>query len=254
MDRTSPASTTPNANANAYTNANANACAPRTDSRAGSRADPRAGSRTNPRTAGATTKKSPSRRRNHRRFQSDPAPPPSSDGPLQSFGPLRGATPDPAAPPARPGSQLQAGGSLRDQGVLGLQLRQQGDAAEVRLQLRQGDGVVEASLRETSRGVEIQLTAGPDQQQLLRRVAESLADQRGDHAFDLDEVNVDTHGNPAHAGHQDPGEATGAEATSVRRRRRANGPANGLASGLASGLPGSTTHPGATGVSTSYSR
>jgi hypothetical protein len=87
-------------------------------------------------------------------------------------------------------------GSLRDQGVLGLQLCQRGDTAEVRLRLRQGGGVVEASLRETGRGVEIQLTAGPEHQLLLARVAEALARQSGDQSFELDSVSVDTQGNP----------------------------------------------------------
>lgn len=118
---------------------------------------------------------------------------------------------------------LQAACSLRDQGVLGMQLRHHGGTAEVRLQLRQSGGVVEACLRETGRGVEIQLTAGPEQQSLLSRVAETLANQRGGQAFELDGVSVDTHGDPPHSRRQSPGDAHDTEGPAAHRRRRTVG-------------------------------
>lgn len=160
---------------------------------------------TRDRTTTTTAKITPASDRFRRRLLAEPEPPP--DGIHQSLGPLRKAAPGPETPtkttPAAP-----AGATLRDQGVLGLQLRQQGNATEVRLQLRQGGGVVEASLRETTRGVEIQLTAGPDQQPLLRRVAETLAGQRKDQAFDLDEITVDSQGDPTHSRRQTPNRQT----------------------------------------------
>lgn len=160
----------------------------------------------------------------------------------------------------------QANGSLRDQGVVGLQLRQQGNSAEVRLQLRQGGGVVEASLRETTRGVEIQLTAGPDQQPLLRRVAEALANGRGDHAFDLDEVTVDSQGDWAHSQHRSPGDASGDDADNADGNDNGNG--NGNGSSRSSSVdkatsrrqrpsavpPGPAPHPMATSEGTNYLR
>lgn len=107
--------------------------------------------------------------------------------------------------------------------MLGLQLRQQGNTAEVRLQLRQGDGVVEAALRETARGVEILLLAGPEHQPLLTRVAETLAAQRGDQAFDLDGVTVDTQGDPTHSQRRDRGADSQTGRSGARRQRRAAG-------------------------------
>jgi len=108
--------------------------------------------------------------------------------------------------------------------VVGLQVRHQGNAAEVRLQVRQGSGVVEASLRETARGVEIHLSGGPESQPVLSRVAETLASQRAAHDFDLDEVNVDTQGDSTHHRRQAPGSDPEREGPSSRRHRRVTGP------------------------------
>jgi hypothetical protein len=186
----------------------------------------------------ATKITTPASDRFRRRLLAEPAPPP--DGLHPSLGPLRKATPGPETPAKTPPA-APAGATLRDQGVLGLQLRQQDNAAEVRLQIRQGGGVVEASLRETTRGVEIQLTAGPDQQPLLRRVAETLASGRKDQSFDLDEVTVDSQGDPTHSRRQTPNRQTpnhdqgdgqydgqydtpGIQKSTPRRRRRIPAP------------------------------
>jgi hypothetical protein len=82
--------------------------------------------------------------------------------------------------------------SLQDCGVVQLRLREVGDRTEVRLRIRHGDGLVEAALRETPRGVEIRLAGEPDQLPLLDRVAESLARRSEAHAFCLDGVDVST--------------------------------------------------------------
>lgn len=179
---------------------------------------------------------------NRSRFQTDPAPPP--DGPALSLGPLRAAAPD-LGPAAKQEPVSSARCSLRDQGVLGLQLRHQGNAAEVRIQLRQGGSVVEASLRETARGVEIHLTGGPENQPLLSRVAEALASQRVDHDFELDEVSVDTQGDSTNPRRQAPGTAAEPEGPSPRCHRRVAGPP-----GPTPTLPTSTR----TSMGTSYSR
>lgn len=141
------------------------------------------------------------------------------------LGPLRLGSTDLRAP-SKQAPVIRADCSLQDQGVLGLQVRQQGSAAEVRLQLRQGDGVVEASLRETGRGVEIQLVAGPEQQALLNRVAETLTVARGDQEFDLDGVTVNTQGDPKHRQQQRRARATDPNAPPHRRHQRSENPSD----------------------------
>jgi len=235
MDRTGPASTT------TTTIPKSTADTPKASSKASAEAKARA--------APITAKRSPARRRIRRRFQTDPAP--AAEVSHQSLGPLRRGAPG-TEPPTKPGpastSASEASGSLRDQGVVGLQLRHQGDTAEVRLQLRQGEGTVEALFRETARGVEIQLSAGPDQQALLRRVAETLANQRRDQAFDLDEINVDVdvnpHGHPRQSQRQAPEGASGDEGPGLNLRRRRQ----------AVGRTGSAAHPVAAAMGTHYSR
>ncbi len=109
--------------------------------------------------------------------------------------------------------------TLQSQGVVGMQLCQRGDGAEVRLQWQLGDGVVEARLRETVRGVEI-LLSGSEHQPLLQRVADILAAQRGTQAFELDGVEVDTQGDP-NAQRRRPGSDPNDE--EPQRRRHGNG-------------------------------
>jgi hypothetical protein len=136
------------------------------------------------------------RRPKQRRFNADPGPLPAgaipTPGalPAPGSGPLRSGAPTPGD--ASRGAPAAMDPCLQDRGVVQLQLREVGDHTEVCVRIRQGDGLVEAALRETPRGVEIRLAGEPDQLPLLDRVAESLARRSDDHAFLLDGVDVST--------------------------------------------------------------
>ncbi len=83
---------------------------------------------------------------------------------------------------------------LSDLGVETFRLRRSKGSNEVRLRLGHDGELVDARLRETSRGVEILLSYTAHQEPMLQRVAEGLQVQRSHLRFELDTVEVDRGG------------------------------------------------------------